>query len=123
MSQVRNGRRGRSGCARRCATGTGRCRPRCESLLRYARSGCRRRRLGVQQADLVSGHLHLRLGEPTPLVPAALLDWVRSHAGVALSAQGVLKLPVGSAEPLLALEEALASLAGLSEQGLAARPL
>jgi transcription-repair coupling factor (superfamily II helicase) len=97
--------------------------PEAESLLRYASVRLQAEALGVQQADLVSGHLHLRLGEPTPLVPAALLDWVRSHAGVALSGQGVLKLPVGSGEPLLALEEALASLAGLSEQGLAARPL
>jgi hypothetical protein len=91
--------------------------------LRYASVRLRAEALGVQQVDLVSGHLHLRLGEPTPLPPAALFEWVRSRPGVALSPQGVVKLPVGAQDPLPGLEAALDSLEAMAQQGLAARPL
>jgi transcription-repair coupling factor (superfamily II helicase) len=97
--------------------------PEAESLLRYAAVRLRAEALGVQQVDLVSSHLHLRLAEPTPIAPSALLDWVRRRAGAAFSPQGVLKLPLEGQEALPALEQALESLEGLAQRTLAARPL
>ncbi|HZE89880.1 MAG TPA: hypothetical protein VE404_10040, partial [Verrucomicrobiae bacterium] len=50
-------------------------------------------KLHVQQIDLRAGTLQVKFSETTPLPPAKLLDYVRSHPGATLSPTGVLRVP------------------------------
>jgi transcription-repair coupling factor (superfamily II helicase) len=78
--------------------------PPVESLLLFARQRLRLEGLGVLQADLAGGALHLRIAPETPLRAEAVTDLVRRLPGASLSPQGVLRAPVAAGEtPLLAL--------------------
>jgi transcription-repair coupling factor (superfamily II helicase) len=82
--------------------------PPVESLLLFARQRLRLEGLGVLQADLSGGALHLRIAPDTPLRPEVVADLVRRLAGASLSPQGVLRAPVAAGEaPLQALSSLL----------------
>jgi transcription-repair coupling factor (superfamily II helicase) len=80
-----------------------------DRLLSFCALRVRAEALGILQADVSSGSLHLRFGE-TPLAPEALVSLVPTLAGAALSPQGLrVPLPAG-AGPLEALEALLGRL-------------
>jgi transcription-repair coupling factor (superfamily II helicase) len=82
--------------------------PAVESLLLFARQRLRLEGLGVLQADLAGGALHLRIAPETPLRVDVVLDLVRRLPGASLSPQGVLRAPVAAGEaPLQALSALL----------------
>jgi transcription-repair coupling factor (superfamily II helicase) len=68
--------------------------PQVDALLGYAGLRLRSEALGVVQADLAGGALHLRFAPTTPLAPEALVPLVRRLPGATLSPQGVLRVPV-----------------------------
>jgi transcription-repair coupling factor (superfamily II helicase) len=82
--------------------------PPVESLLLFARQRLRLEGLGVLQADLAGGALHLRIAPDTPLRADVVADLVRRLPGASLSPQGVLRAPVALGEaPLQALSALL----------------
>ena len=82
--------------------------PPVESLLQFARQRQRLEGLGVLQADLAGGALHLRIAPETPLRAEVVTDLVRRLPGASLSPQGVLRAPVAAGEaPLTALSALL----------------
>jgi transcription-repair coupling factor (superfamily II helicase) len=82
--------------------------PPVESLLLFARQRLRLEGLGVLQADLAGGALHLRIAPETPLRAEVVTDVVRRLPGASLSPQGVLRAPVAAGEaPLQALSALL----------------
>jgi transcription-repair coupling factor (superfamily II helicase) len=91
--------------------------PPVESLLQFARQRLRLEVLGVLQADLAGGALHLRIAEGTPLRPDRVADLVRRLPGASLSPQGVLRAPVPAGEPPL---QALSALLDRLEHAAAA---
>jgi transcription-repair coupling factor (superfamily II helicase) len=88
--------------------------PQVDALLGYAGLRLRSEALGVVQADLAGGALHLRFAPTTPLAPETLVPVVRRLPGASLSPQGVLRVPLppGSAAPL-ALASVLRALEGV----------
>jgi transcription-repair coupling factor (superfamily II helicase) len=78
-----------------------------ESLLLFAGLRLRLEALGVQQADLAGGALHLRIAPETRLRAEGVLDLVRRIPGASLSPQGVLRAPVSPDEPPLQALSAL----------------
>jgi len=82
--------------------------PPVESLVLFARQRLRLEGLGVLQADLAGGALHLRIAPETPLRAEVVTDLVRRLPGASLSPQGVLRAPVAAGEaPLQALSALL----------------
>jgi transcription-repair coupling factor (superfamily II helicase) len=81
--------------------------PAVESLLLFGRQRLRLESLGVLQADLAGGALHLRIAAETPLRGEVVMDLVRRLPGASLSPQGVLRAPVPPGEPPLATLSAL----------------
>ena len=82
--------------------------PAVESLLLFAQQRLRLEGLGVLQADLAGGALHLRIAPETPLRAEVVTDLVRRLPGASLSPQGVLRAPVDAGEaPLQALSALL----------------
>jgi transcription-repair coupling factor (superfamily II helicase) len=92
--------------------------PPVDALLAYAALRLRAEGVGVVQADLAGGALHLRFAPTTPLAPAALVPVVRRLPGASLSPQGVLRVPLlaGAAAPL-ALASVLRALEAALEGG------
>jgi transcription-repair coupling factor (superfamily II helicase) len=88
-----------------------------ESLLLFARQRLRLEGLGVLQADLAGGALHLRIAPETPLRAEVVTDLVRRLPGASLSPQGVLRAPVAAGEPPL---QALSALLDRLEHAAAA---
>jgi transcription-repair coupling factor (superfamily II helicase) len=88
--------------------------PQVDALLGYAGLRLRSEALGIVQADLAGGSLHLRFAPTTPLAPETLVPVVRRLPGASLSPQGVLRVPLppGSAAPL-ALASVLRALEGV----------
>jgi transcription-repair coupling factor (superfamily II helicase) len=83
-----------------------------ESLMLFAGLRLRLEGLGVQQADLAGGALHLRIAAETRLRPEGVMDLVRRIPGASLSPQGVLRAPVSPDDaPLAALSALLDRLA------------
>jgi transcription-repair coupling factor (superfamily II helicase) len=91
--------------------------PPVESLLLFARERLRLEGLGVLQADLAGGALHLRIAPETPLRADVVADLVRRLPGASLSPQGVLRTPVAAGEAPL---QALSALLDRLEHGAAA---
>jgi transcription-repair coupling factor (superfamily II helicase) len=91
--------------------------PAVESLLLFAQQRLRLEGLGVVQADLAGGALHLRIAALTPLRADGVMDLVRRLPGASLSPQGVLRAPVAPEEPPL---QALSALLDRLEHAAAA---
>jgi transcription-repair coupling factor (superfamily II helicase) len=93
--------------------------PEVEGLLTFARLRLRADLLGVQQADVAGGALHLRFAPDTPLTPEAVVAARGRLAGATLTPQGLRVPSRTGVGPLLALEETLAV---LEREGPSARP-
>ncbi len=87
--------------------------PAVEDLLSYGALRLRTAELKLAQVDVSGTNLLLR---PAPQAPPidALVALVRSIPGAALSPDGLVRVPLAGAEPLVALEAVLGRLAALS---------
>ena len=91
-------------------------------LLRYASLRLRAERLAVAQVDRGAEALHIRFSAQPALPPEALVRVVRSLPGATVSTQGVLRVPMTTADTFTALtgffdalENNVAALAGTSK--------
>jgi transcription-repair coupling factor (superfamily II helicase) len=95
--------------------------PEVEGLLGYAALRLRAEALGIVQADLGTGALHLRLAEDTPLAGPALARAVRVWPGASLSPAGVLRAPLPPGETAMpSLAAVLEALEAVLERAPAA---
>jgi len=86
-----------------------------DGLLAFAALRIRSEMLGVQQADLGTAAVHLRLGPATPLGGETLARIPKALHGAALSPQGVLRIPiVAASRPLAVLDEIVSALEALA---------
>jgi hypothetical protein len=70
----------------------------------------------VQQVDLASSAVHVRIGPATPLRPETVARIPKLFEGASFTPQGVLRIPVLSASrPLALLGEILSALEVLAE--------
>jgi transcription-repair coupling factor (superfamily II helicase) len=76
--------------------------PALERLFQWAFLRLRAEALGVVQADLGRGALHLRFAPDAPLPPGSVVRATRAIEGASFSPQGVLSAPLRSGEPALA---------------------
>jgi transcription-repair coupling factor (superfamily II helicase) len=71
-----------------------------QALLAYARLRLQAEGVGIAQIDCGSEALHVRFAPNAPLSTEALVRTVRALGGASVSAQGVLRVPLQTKDPL-----------------------